>query len=821
MASKRIANTNGSQNSLLNTAKPDTPKMVVSGLDEKQKVFVKNILDNIFQSYVTRDDYINHIESISINATLGRIASLLDEVKNDFTSNELEQIKTNIVESVKLALEDKVRNNDVIDIQNLTNVIVQNISEIQQNKLDELKTSIASFITAAKNDQQQQLIDLNNEKLDVVKQHIQTTIQQNNDAMQQSIEELNSAKDETTSNDNQEQEAEKAEQLVNDMLVIINKFKKTFSQHETDINNRILDISNKIDNAIIKIDNAINNSTRLLPTSKDKKNKKKKAAIQENINKLILDTSDKLDKILSASSDIVAMAANLFSVILDKAKSILFKFFLKLVMTVIVPTFIIIGGAIYLLAEPLKKVLQPILDFVDGMITKAINFLKPVRDFMLDVLRRIFNIIKPALVAFFKGLQSEAKNVAIGLGEFVESVLNVLKSLMDGIATHASEVGKALVELATSVIDVLSEFMQGLSTQAEAIGQGLGKFVTTVLDTLRLFAEGIGTQAEAIGKAIGRVALGLVNVTHLLVQFCKECVGILVAIVGIIRDFFEGIRSKARAIGEMISQIMYHFFEGFNTKAEAIGEALAELVLKTTKLITKLLKGLQSLDRGIKLNVIAPFKALGRKINALRVAGEEKGKFTLFGCTINLFGFLTTGMSNEAKQQAYADQGKSVTDLVSEEQHKLEEQFKAEDEAAALKELNDKIMQKNLQQIIDNLPNIQKSVALIKDLHSHFLGQEKTDELINAIQAMKPQMDQLENIQQENADTRNAAETLKNEQEDIEDKDDNKQSDVTQNDIMSYLQNSFAKLINELNKPTVVPMQINTAADNMAAIEDQ
>ena len=92
------------------------------------------------------------------------------------------------------------------------------------------------------------------------------------------------------------------------------------------------------------------------------------------------------------------------------------------------------------------------------------DFLAPIRDFVLDVLKRIFDAIEPALIAFFKGLASVAEKVAIGLGLFVTSVLNVLKLLMDGIASGAFSLGKALVKFATNIVDVLANFMKGLAT---------------------------------------------------------------------------------------------------------------------------------------------------------------------------------------------------------------------------------------------------------------------------------------------------------------------------------------------------------------------
>ena len=196
---------------------------------------------------------------------------------------------------------------------------------------------------------------------------------------------------------------------------------------------------------------------------------------------------------------------------------------------------LLFGFVLKLIAKPLMEILQPIMDFIDSIVGKILDFLKPVRDFLINVFQKVWDIISPVIEAFFTALKPFAAAVAIGLGLFVQSVLNVLKLLMDGIASGAEALGKALVTFATAVVDVLALFMKGLSSQAEAIGIGLGKFVSSCLNVLTLLMDGIGTQAKAIGEAIGKLVLALVEVATLIVDFAKNVVGLLTDIVKIIR----------------------------------------------------------------------------------------------------------------------------------------------------------------------------------------------------------------------------------------------------------------------------------------------
>ena len=83
-------------------------------------------------------------------------------------------------------------------------------------------------------------------------------------------------------------------------------------------------------------------------------------------------------------TDFIGYLVKNFKTFLDKVSGVVEKFWLGLLLKTIVPTMLIIGAVLYLLADPLMKVLQPVMDFISGIVNKILDFIAPIRDFLLD-----------------------------------------------------------------------------------------------------------------------------------------------------------------------------------------------------------------------------------------------------------------------------------------------------------------------------------------------------------------------------------------------------------------------------------------------------
>lgn len=768
MASRRIANNNGSQDALLNSVKATASKPNFSGLSGKEKALAENIVNNILGSYKNRETYENELTSISINAILGRVASLLDEVKDNFTSNELADVKDSIIDAVNAKLENLPKNNATIDIEQITSKIVDKIQLMQEQLIKKLTSSLTTFI----NDNVVKKLDTKNE------------------SPRPTTQTENTSETEDYSND------------IQNLTTVLDNFVKFTQFSILEIDTVLLNISEQVGKVINKIDVVLEKANILTPSNKDKKEQKKEKSTQSAINKLIVRMAEQINEIAKFTANFIDFVVNNFKTILDRSFNVLTKFWIKLMMAVILPTLVILGAALYILAGPLMKILQPIMDFVDSLVTKILVFLAPIRDFLIDVLKRIFTAIEPALIGFFKGLASYAEEIGKGLGLFVKSVLGVLTKLMDGIAAGAYDLGKALVKFATEVVNVLSLFIQGIGTYAKAIGEGLGLFVTIVLDVLCKLMEGFGAQAKEIGVAIGKVVLAVVNVVVLLVQFLEEVVGVLVAIVGTIRDFFSGIR----------------------TKAKEIGEAIGEFVLESAKILVSLVKTVSDIGRVIDLYIVAPIKAFKAQIEtaATLMAG---GKWPLKGIGLAILG---RDPSAEELEKAQQNKNKSFEDYLKEQQDKMNANFAAADKAAELDKLNQKIQQSKIQQMLDNIQVIDNIFALVKEIHMHLLGEEKTTATIS-VQAVKPNLDQLNNIQNQDQTAKdNLAQNLNEEKQQFNaavkktDEKTGSKQDNFKNTLMTYLDEKFGSVLEKLDNPQLIPIPLQSGFSlNMAGMEDK
>lgn len=138
MASRRIENNWGSANSFLNAVKyfnsPINADAVSKSAPKDQREFVKLLVDSMQQCFTNQSLYIKETESRVVDVVMGRIASLLDEVKATFLSNELQQIKDELIESLKNS---NVESSDKDELYNKITILFSNVTT--KEELNDLK----------------------------------------------------------------------------------------------------------------------------------------------------------------------------------------------------------------------------------------------------------------------------------------------------------------------------------------------------------------------------------------------------------------------------------------------------------------------------------------------------------------------------------------------------------------------------------------------------------------------------------------------------------------------------------------------------------
>ena len=434
-----------------------------------------------------------------------------------------------------------------------------------------------------------------------------------------------------------------------------------------------------------------------------KKKKQKPTKDEIKLSKMIDKVNDFIDNFFDNMLGYVEKFIDKALKFAKKAVNVLMTHIFAWLLVNVVLIGLLFGFVLKLIAKPLMEILQPIMDFIDSIVGKILDFLKPVRDFLINVFQKVWDIISPVIEAFFTALKPFAAAVAIGLGLFVQSVLNVLKLLMDGIASGAEALGKALVTFATAVVDVLALFMKGLSSQAEAIGIGLGKFVSSCLNVLTLLMDGIGTQAKAIGEAIGKLVLALVEVATLIVDFAKNVVGLLTDIVKIIRKPI---------------QFLADFFNGIGTRAKQIGEKMGDIILKV---LTKVEWAIDNLTDLVRLYVIAPLKALQLKIRSglAKMADYDGWGSSIVNGLANAFGW--GSLSDKEKDEARNAEGKSIGELVNQQMEKMRENIAADKAAKEAEDLAKQLQQKQIENLLANQHKIDDILAIAINNNEHLV----------------------------------------------------------------------------------------------------
>lgn len=149
--SRRIPNVNGATKGPLNSVPfVDTSKGFVSAAEKnaqsQHKALVKDVLNAVKQFVVDADKHQLDLDAKLSDIMLGRIASLLDEVREDFVKNELEEVKKEILDEIS-----------GISISNvLKNFLLSQVAELfdsdaKKEDIEELKEWMQKNLLVSKN----------------------------------------------------------------------------------------------------------------------------------------------------------------------------------------------------------------------------------------------------------------------------------------------------------------------------------------------------------------------------------------------------------------------------------------------------------------------------------------------------------------------------------------------------------------------------------------------------------------------------------------------------------------------------------------------
>ena len=788
MGAKKIVDNNMSQDALLRSVKPAiVAPQIDSSLKPNEKALAESILNTLLEQGDGGNDYLLKLTSKNTDALMGRIETYIDKVKDDFTSNELANVKAAILEAIQAAVDSSPQSIEVDEISKAVEQIAQKLSVEIQAKLDQIISSIEELLTTTQAAAVAAAVTgpaapAAPEAAPVVVPVAPAPAEEEeSDAKDMSEFEAPSDKDEFT-----EEDLNEIQDFINTQFVLLTTL-------VTDIGAQITANITAVNTAITSLQSNMQESINSLqPTSKDKKAAKQAKKAQDELNRIITEMDKAVKKIQDFADNFIQVMIDGFSTFMNGVFKVLFVFFLKLMLGIVFPFMAVVALALYLLAEPLSEIVErvvlPILDKLKDIVKVVLDFLAPIRDFLIDVFKPVFTAISEVLAAFFRGMASVAEEIGRGLGVFVTAVLSVLTLLMKGIASGAFVLGQALVRFATACVNVLALFMEGMATYAKEIGEGLGRFVTIVLDVMCELFEGFKTQARDIGEAIGKVVLGVVNVVGLIVKFAENVVGILVEIVGTIRDFFSGIRSKAKAIGETIGNIIHEFFKGFETNAKKIGEKVSEIVLVAADIILKILKGIDAAMSGLRkfmmMYIVAPLNGLKRWINSKIIAFKnmlwvpafewgtpDSGNWTGIGDVIDMLKgihfykyYPFTGEHvdfGDAPRNSIPnpDDGKSIGELIGDEMDKMEEKLKQEEAAAKAAEVARALEQKKIEDMLNNVKLMEDMSNQIKDIHAKFMEQKEAPkidftEIINKVnEALETLVPKIQDMLKSMADT--------------------------------------------------------------------
>lgn len=282
---------------------------------------------------------------------------------------------------------------------------------------------------------------------------------------------------------------------------------------------------NAVKNAIESVTKGIGNLVgKLNPLNLLKRKKKKKPTKDEiRLSKMIDKVNDFIDNFVNKMSDYAQIFLNKF---LSQAKTVVNKLMTHIFAWLLVNVVLIgllLGIVLKLIADPLMKILQPIMDFIENVIDKVLEFLKPVRDFLLDNFQKIIdNVILPLGRLFLDVLGSIFENV---LKPFFEGIGTVAKAL--GVA-----LGKLIIGIADFFVDTLLPFLK----------DKLLPILGVILDILKEFFEAIKPYIKPLVDIVVTALIEVMTVVKELFIILKPVIIELGKfLAGVFMDILKGI----------------------------------------------------------------------------------------------------------------------------------------------------------------------------------------------------------------------------------------------------------------------------------------
>lgn len=422
-----------------------------------------------------------------------------------------------------------------------------------------------------------------------------------------------------------------------------------------------------------------------------KKKKKKPTKDEIKLSKMIDKVNDFIDNFFDNMLGYVEKFIDKALKFAKKAVNVLMTHIFAWLLVNVVLIGLIFGLILKLISKPLMEILQPIMDFVDDIFTKLITFLTPIRDFLLGVLQDTWNIIK----APFEGLMKGIGTVAEALG---------------------TALGKLIIGIADFMVDTLLPFLR----------DHLLPIFGAILDIIKLFFEAMKPWIEPLVNVVMAALVAIIPILQRLVMEVGE----------ILIDIAKIIHAPIKFIAD--------FFEGFNTNAKKIGEKVSEVVLVTLDIILEGLKlirdNLGNLFDFIRLYVVAPLAGLQRWLNAEIVhlaesfwlptikLGEPHSR-TGIGNLIDMISGMhfekiypfKDSLPESMVKQAHEDEGKSVTELISDEMSKMQANIEADKAAKEAADLAKQLQQKQIENLLANQHKIDDILAIAINNNEHLI----------------------------------------------------------------------------------------------------
>lgn len=795
MGSKRIGNNNSSQDALLRSVKNQAVAIKLDGsLKPNEKALAESILSVIFQKLEASDEYALKLVSKNTDATLGRIASLLDEINKNYSSAELANVKDAIINAVNDASSNEnADSSESADIGSLLQNMQQCIDGSLQERLDETVTQLKTDFTTSQNASQT--------KIDESITQLKDGIDSNQSKLEKKIEDSGSQQSESSDKepavDLEEFVAKTDEEAFNEED--LNQIQEFINQQFTLLTGLITNVADQLNknieavtNAITSLQNNLNeNINSLKPSNKDKKAAKAAKSAQKRLTEIIERMDKAVAKIEGFIDNFVKVLIANFATFMNGVFKVLFVFFLKLMLGIVIPFLLVVGLALYLLKDPLMEILQPIMDFVERMFDKLLTFLAPIRDFIIRTLEDAWkSIVKPFLVWITNAFMKFADNVLIPLFETIASVLKefflaikpwirpivniifkILKTFLEAIQPWIVPIVDTIFRILQKLLEAIEPWIEPLVNVIMATLIEIMETIKTVVQILNEFLKGFKENAFAIGDAVGKVVLAVVKVVEKIVKLFEEVTDILINIAKIINAPIKFVAD---------------FFDGFNTNAKKIGEKVSEIALVVADIILKILKALDGAITGIRRfmmqYIVAPLNGLRRWINAKFTSlmnsiwvptfswGDDSGSSTcvgklwdrISGLSVNkYYVFLDKEVpwGSDSGVADPPDANKSVSELINEEMESMEKKLQEEEAAAKQAEVTRALERKKIEEMLDNVKLMENMSKQVEEMYNDFKDpnnkkkidfseiitalNEKTDAIKNSIVEMQASLQKM------------------------------------------------------------------------------